>query len=234
MKHIGSYLKDIRKEWGKTQKDVSDHCEVTLDFLSKVERGKRKPTTELLKKISMYYSIPYERLLEIYLSDEILEILDKVDDPTRLMKITRKRFKNPNHIIQIPNSNPLKKEKVKRKYVKGGKNGKVKGLNYYIQSNGKLKKKERESLLRLSEDYMTHTVGTELDSSLSDIELLDEWNQFFDQHGMRFPEFEERWFRENPIPDKIEKEPSNSENKKIELPDFIKQKMKDENRSDLG
>jgi len=234
MNHIGNHLRKIRKDWGKTLRELSDYSDLSIDYLSKVEKGDRVPSDQLLKSISKFYSIPYDELKELKVSDEILKLLDSIDDKKKVLKLVQKRRKNPNHGIHITNSNPFKKEKVKKKYVKGGKYGKVKGLNYYIQSNGKLKKKDRESLLRLSEDYMTLILGTELDSSLSDIELIEEWNQFFDQHGMRFPEFEERWFRENPIPDEIQKEPSNSENKKIELPDFLKQKMKDGNRSNLG
>lgn len=232
MEHIGTYLKNIRTDWGKSLKEVSDHCGVSLDFLSKVERGERKPTPELLKGISLFYTVPYDKLLEIHLTDEIVEILDKVDDPNRLLKISRKRIKDPNHKFHIPNSKPLKKEKVKRGYVKGGKNGKVKGFNYYIQPTGKLIKREREELLKKSEEYMTITVGKELDSSLSDIELVDEWNEFFDKHGMRFPEFEDSWFRENPIPDEMKKESDDKESVKIELPDIVKKK--DSLRSNLG
>ena len=235
MVHIGVYLKKIRTDWGKSLKEVSNYCGVSLDFLSKVERGDRKPTSELLKGISSFYSVPYDKLLEIYLSDEIVEILDKVEDPNRLLKITRKRIIDPNYQFHIPNSKPLKKEKSKRKYVKGGKNGKIKGFNFYIQPTGKLIKREREELLIKSEEYMTSTIGTELDPSLSDIELMEEWNEFFDEYGMRFPEFKDNWIKENPIPEEMGDKEGNSNSekkKKIELPDILK--TKDSLRSNLG
>ncbi|MFP8489501.1 helix-turn-helix domain-containing protein [Gracilimonas sp. Q87] len=235
MKHIGKHLREIRNNWGKTLKEVSEKCGVSIDYLSKVEKGDRVPTEKLLKDISKFYSIPYQELNELRVSDEIMRLFSEVEDRMKMLKLVRKRLKNPDHHIHISNSNPLKKEKSKRKYMKGSKRGKVKGLNFYIQSNGKLKKREREQLLKVSEDYMSLTVVKVLDSSLSDIELIDEWNQFFDQHGMRFPEFEEQWFKENPIPEEMndrEDDSNSDKKKKIELPKFLKKK--DSLRSDLG
>jgi len=232
MNHIGNHLREIRKDWGKTLKELSDYCEVSIDYLSKVEKGVRTPSDQLLKSISKFYSIPYDELKELMVSDEIINLLDEVDDKKRVLKLIQKRLKNPDKQIHISNSNPLKKEKGKKKYVKGGKNGKVKGFNYYIQPTGKLIKREREELLKRSEEYMTLTVGKELDSSLSDIELMDEWNEFFDQYGMRFPEFEVSWFRENPIPDEMNKESEDEGSVKIELPDIMKKKYS--LRSNLG
>lgn len=232
MNHIGNHLREIRKGWGKTLKELSDYCEVSIDYLSKIEKGDRTPSDQLLKSISKFYSIPYDELEELMVSDEVLKLLDEVSDQKSVLKLIQKRLKNPDQRIHISNSNPLKKEKGKKEYVKGGKYGKVKGFNYYIQPTGKLIKREREELLKQSEEYMTITVGKELDSSLSDIELVDEWNQFFDQHGMRFPEFEDSWFRENPLPDEIKKESDDKESVKIELPDIVKKK--DSLRSNLG
>ena len=37
---------------------------------------------------------------------------------------------------------------------------------------------------------------THLDSSLTDLEIIEQWNNFFDQYGYRFPEFEDKWMRE--------------------------------------
>ena len=34
-----------------------------------------------------------------------------------------------------------------------------------------------------------------LDPSLTDLEHQEMWNDFFQKHGYRFPEFEEKWFK---------------------------------------
>ena len=234
---IGDYLRKIRTDWGKSLGELSTYCGISIDYLSKIEKGQRKPSKELLTDISKYFSIPFESLWNIYLTDEMINTLDRSTNKESTLKLFKNRMRKPDVLIQIPNSNPLRKEKKKRRYTKGGFGGKVKGLNYYIQSNGKLKRRERKKLLEKSEVYMLPVTGTELDPSLTDIELLNQWNEFFDGHGMRYPEFEDQWFKENPIPDDFKDEESDDSDddffsNKLELPDILKKKRMDS--SDLG
>lgn len=233
---IGDYLRKIRTDWGKSLGELSTYCGISIDYLSKIEKGQRKPSKELLTDISKYFNIPYESLWDIYLTDEMITTLNRSTGKESTLKLFRNRMKKPDSLIHIPNSNPLKKDKKKRKYTKGGVGGKVKGLNYYIQSNGKLKQRERKDLLEKSEVYMLPITGSELDPSLTDIELLNQWNEFFDGNGMRYPEFEDQWFKENPIPDDFKGEDKDGDDdffsNKLELPDILKKKRID--TSDLG
>jgi hypothetical protein len=105
---------------------------------------------------------------------------------------------------------PKRYQPPKRGYVKGGVGGKIDGFNYYMRGE-KLSKKDRNNLLKLSEDYISQIVheqsdkrgGMEhvdkdlvnLDPSLTDLEHQETWNDFFRKHGYRFPEFEEKWFK---------------------------------------
>jgi hypothetical protein len=79
--------------------------------------------------------------------------------------------------------------------VRGGRGGKVKGFGYYFQPNEKLKRRERKELIRLGELYMEPINSGELDPSLTDGEIVDEWNRFFDEYGYRFPEFVNEWLK---------------------------------------
>ena len=106
---------------------------------------------------------------------------------------------------------PTKVKPVTKKNKKNGKFGKVKGFDYYLRSE-KLFPKQRKTLLSRSEDYIGQIIheqsdsrgGMEkvdkdlgyLDSSFDDLELIEQWNNFFDQHGYRFPEFHDKWMRE--------------------------------------
>jgi hypothetical protein len=82
------------------------------------------------------------------------------------------------------------------------------GFNFYIQCNGKLSRKNRETLIIRSENYLSsiyHSlpislgekinrgISNELDSGLTDLELLDEWNSIYERYGYLIPEFKERW-----------------------------------------
>ena len=88
---------------------------------------------------------------------------------------------------------------------------KFKGFNFYIQSNEKLSKKNRETLLNNSQEYINevssslnlttdqyieHGLVGELDPNLSDYELLEQWNPMFDQYGYLMSDLKYEWERD--------------------------------------
>ena len=90
-------------------------------------------------------------------------------------------------------------------------NRKFKGFNFYIQSNEKLKQSNRERLLKESEVHLNEVTSSlpqpieeqirmgvidELDSSLTDYELLELWNVMYDEYGYLMSEFSEKWEKE--------------------------------------
>ena len=208
MYHIGILLKKLRTEWGKSLKQISTEIGLSVDMLSKIERGKRKPTPDLLKELSNIYGVSYGKLLNIYLSDEIIHLLDETDEKESILRMVRKRLKSPNEppiklksTSHTPYTDSLKP---KRKRTKGTSRNKFKGFDYYIQSNGKLSKKNRKKLLQRSEIYLGEVISqyrsgnhpsdipSELDPNLSDEELLDVWNDFYDKYGIQIPDFKEK------------------------------------------
>jgi hypothetical protein len=96
---------------------------------------------------------------------------------------------------------PQKPKKVKRGYVKGSLCGKANGLNLYIQKNDKLTKIDRTKLLMKSENYISainegltnSQKHSHLDPSLTDLENIDIWNEFFQKFGNYFPDLRKRW-----------------------------------------
>ncbi|MCX2718918.1 hypothetical protein [Lentiprolixibacter aurantiacus] len=87
-------------------------------------------------------------------------------------------------------------------------NRKFLGFDFYIQSNEKLSKKNREKLLVDSEIHMgevidglnldessIHSTGLvqELDPNFSDYELLNIWNPIYEDFGYLMTEFKEKW-----------------------------------------
>ena len=88
---------------------------------------------------------------------------------------------------------------------------KFKGYNFYIQCNDKLSKKNRDKLLETSSTYLDEVFSSlpfstdkkikdglinELDYSLSDYELLDQWNYMYDSFGYLMSKFRNQWERE--------------------------------------
>lgn len=82
------------------------------------------------------------------------------------------------------------------------------GFDFYLQCNEKLSRKNRETLLTKSEQYLGsiyHTlpmsledkikkgISDELDDSLTDLELLEEWNSMYERYGYLIPELKDKW-----------------------------------------
>jgi len=88
---------------------------------------------------------------------------------------------------------------------------KFKGFNFYIQCNEKLSQSNRERILMESEVHLNEVTSSlpqpieeqirmgvidELDSSLTDYELLEQWNGMYDEYGYLMSEFSEQWKKE--------------------------------------
>lgn len=103
---------------------------------------------------------------------------------------------------------------------------KFKGFGYYIMSNEKLSKKNRQNLLVESEkhllevtsslsstmstdDMIREGIVSELDPNLNDFELLDQWNKMYDQFGFLMNDFRSKWEREHLSNDQPKKETPN-------------------------
>ena len=102
---------------------------------------------------------------------------------------------------------------MKKKYQTKRNNGtpsrrKFLGFDFYIQCNEKLSRKNRQTLLTKSENYLSsiyHSlpisleekinrgISNELDCGLTDLELLDEWNSMYERYGYLIPELKEKW-----------------------------------------
>ena len=87
---------------------------------------------------------------------------------------------------------------------------KFKGFGFYLMGTDKLSKKNRETLLLKSEDYISEVIKSlnlsshdlmtsgigELDPNLTDLELLEQWNHMYDTYGYLMSDFKEKWEKE--------------------------------------
>lgn len=128
-------------------------------------------------------------------------------------------------------------KKPKRKFVKGGKFGKLKGFNFYLNHREKLQPSQRKKFLERSESIVSklnydlspkfHSLDKigYPDSTYDDIELVNYWNSIYDSFGYLMDEFKEKWNREfikiNDIGDKYQNENSSPP----KSPQFLKYKV---------
>ena len=83
-KIIGERIRNERKKKGLTQEKLSEEIDVTIAFLSRVERGKSRINLNRLAQISTVLDIPIEKLItgttvtsNNYLDKELYNILSK-------------------------------------------------------------------------------------------------------------------------------------------------------------
>ena len=90
-------------------------------------------------------------------------------------------------------------------------NLKFKGFNFYILCNEKLSQSNRKRLLKESEVHLNEVTSSlpqpmeeqirmgvisELDSTQTDFELLEQWNHMYDEYGYLMGDFSEQWVKE--------------------------------------
>lgn len=63
--NIGEYIKKIREEKGLSINQLALYSNVSAAHISRIERGLREPSPEILEKISEVLKVPYEELMKI-------------------------------------------------------------------------------------------------------------------------------------------------------------------------
>src|SRR5699024_7012247 len=101
MNELGQFLKELRKKKKLSIRKASEGIEIRHTYLDSLEKGydqrtnkKRKPTPDILKKISIFYDVPYTTLMvkagygdknNPVPVDSFFELLDR--SPSELEKI---------------------------------------------------------------------------------------------------------------------------------------------------
>lgn len=55
--HLGGRIKQLRTKRGLTLKELGEAIDFNYSNLSKIERGQRKPTIEILESLSSYFKV---------------------------------------------------------------------------------------------------------------------------------------------------------------------------------
>ena len=70
---IGKFFRELRNERKETLHQVAVGTDIDSPLLSKIERGERLPTSEQLKKLSVYYDVSEEELRVKHTAEKILK-----------------------------------------------------------------------------------------------------------------------------------------------------------------
>lgn len=80
MKSFGEIIRNLRKEKKLQLRTVAEFLDIDQAILSKVERGQRKASREMVRKCAVYFDVDENRLKIAWLSDKLVyEIKDEED-----------------------------------------------------------------------------------------------------------------------------------------------------------
>lgn len=63
-RRFGQRLKSLRNRAGLTQEELAAHADISVDFLSLVERGINAPSFETLEKLAKALDVPVQQLFD--------------------------------------------------------------------------------------------------------------------------------------------------------------------------
>jgi transcriptional regulator with XRE-family HTH domain len=61
----GQFIKDSRKVLGWSQAELARRCDVSNTYISEIENGNKKPSFEVLEKISLAFDLPLSYMILI-------------------------------------------------------------------------------------------------------------------------------------------------------------------------
>jgi len=97
MSTLGLKLRDMREKAGFSLRKVAVAIDVDVAILSKMERGERKFSKELILKLANLYNANSDKLVIDFLSEKVLNELEDEDFGLEALKVAEKRLKYKKH-----------------------------------------------------------------------------------------------------------------------------------------
>ena len=82
-------LSTLRKAQGMTQQGLAEALHISLEYLSKIERGQRKPSIDLVVAMACYFHVSTDYLLmgkDHEMVDSRAKLLDMISQLTEIAK----------------------------------------------------------------------------------------------------------------------------------------------------
>lgn len=90
---IGEKLRELRESERFTLRKVSALLDIDVAILSKMERGERKLTKDIVLKLADIYGYNRDELLVLFLSDKIMYEIQDEDLGEKALKVAEERMK---------------------------------------------------------------------------------------------------------------------------------------------
>jgi transcriptional regulator with XRE-family HTH domain len=93
MSTTGQKLRELREKAGLTLRKAAMQADIDVAILSKMERGERKLTKELILKLAEMYNVSPEKLIIDFLSEKVIYELKDEEFGLEALKVAEKELK---------------------------------------------------------------------------------------------------------------------------------------------
>ncbi|MCF0185762.1 MAG: helix-turn-helix transcriptional regulator [Bacteroidaceae bacterium] len=74
---FGKKIRELREEKGLLQRQVAASLEMDSCLYSKIERGERKARREQVESFAVFFKVPLDELLTLWLADQLNDTLSE-------------------------------------------------------------------------------------------------------------------------------------------------------------
>lgn len=93
-KTFGDTIKKLRDHKGLTLREVAEKLQIDTSMLGKIEKNKRRPTKQLIEKISILFNVDQKKLMIAFLSDSVVyQVIDEKDLSSEVLKVAEEKVK---------------------------------------------------------------------------------------------------------------------------------------------
>jgi transcriptional regulator with XRE-family HTH domain len=93
MSTLGQKLRELREQAGLSLRKAAMQVDIDVAILSKMERGERKFSKELVIKLANLYKVDSNKLIIDFLSEKVLYELEDEDLGLEALKVAEKKMK---------------------------------------------------------------------------------------------------------------------------------------------
>jgi len=93
MSTLGLKLRELREQAGLSLRKAAMQVDIDVAILSKMERGERKFSKELVIKLANLYKVDSNKLIIDFLSEKVLYELEDEDLGLEALKVAEKKMK---------------------------------------------------------------------------------------------------------------------------------------------
>ena len=90
---IGDRLRKLREEKKMPLRKVAATLDIDVAILSKMERGERKLTKEIVQKLATIYMYDVEELLVLYLSEKVVHEIGEEELAIKALHVAEEQIK---------------------------------------------------------------------------------------------------------------------------------------------